>query len=208
MKHFEVEQWLDFVRGLNNEAARTPMQQHLSCCKKCGRVVETLRKLTSAASADAAYQVPDYAVRSARAVYALHRPESIQILPRLMAKLVFDSFRNPVLVGVRSQHRITRQAVYEAGDYCVDLQIEREYGAPSVVLQGQIANRAQPSRQLGNIPIVLMSGKQVLGRTLSNRLGEFQIEYQPKESLRLHIPVQQAGKQIEVRLNRLHKGKS
>ena len=204
MKHFQIEQWLDFVHGFANEKDRASMEQHLATeCEKCSGTVNRLRRLVSAALADAAYDIPDYAVRSARAVYALQRPEKVLILPKLMAKLVFDSFREPALAGVRSQHKITRQAMYEAGDYCVDLRIERERGSTSVVLVGQIANRVQPEQRISKVPVILMSGKQILGRAISNAAGEFQIEYQPKKSLCLYVPVRHAGKQIEVPLKDL-----
>jgi hypothetical protein len=204
VKHFELEQLLDFVRGLATEGDRAAMQDHLSAgCRKCGRALAMFRKLAAASAADTTYTVPDYAVRSARAIFALQRPEKVHILPRILARLVYDSFREPALAGVRSQHKITRQAMYEAGDYCVDLRMEQERGAINVVLVGQIANRMEPRKKMASVPIVLMSGKQVLGRAVSNRLGEFQIEYQPQKSLSLHVPVQQAGTKIEVPLKDL-----
>jgi hypothetical protein len=45
-----------------------------------------------------------------------------------------------------------------------------------------------------------MSGKEVVGRTVSNDSGEFQIECQAKKSLRLCVPLQEDGKRIEVPL--------
>lgn len=208
MKHYEIENWLDFVHGLGKETDRGDMGQHLaSGCEPCNSAVGMLRKIVTAAAADGAYQVPDYAVRSARAIFALQRPEKVHILPRILAKLVFDSFREPVLAGVRGQQRITRQAMYEAGDYYVDLRMEHERGGSNVVLVGQIANRKEPGRKMADVPVLLMSGKEVLGQARSNQFGEFQMEYQPKKSLQLFVPVQQSGKQIEVRLNDLLKPK-
>jgi hypothetical protein len=43
----------------------------------------------------------------------------------------------------------------------------------------------------------------VVGRTVSSGSGEFQIECQPKKSFRLCVPLQQAGKRIEVPLKNL-----
>ncbi len=204
MKHFPIERWLDFVHELAAPSDRVAMEQHLaSGCGSCGRVVEMLQKLVAAARADAAQNVPQLAVHSARAIFALQRPEKVHILPRMVATLVFDSFRQPAFAGVRSQHKITRQAMYEAGEYCVDLRMEQERGADSVILVGQVANRTQPRQGMANVPIMLMSGKEVLGRALSNSFGEFQMEYRPKKSLRLYVPVRAAGKQIEVRLSDL-----
>ncbi len=204
MKHFELEQWVDFVRGLGIATERAAMQLHLSSdCKQCAAKVEMLQKLNDAASADVSYRIPDYAVHMARSIYALQRPEKVQLLPRLLAKLTFDSFQEPMLAGVRSQQRLIRQALYEAGDYSLDLRIEHERGAALVVLVGQVINRREPGQKMSDVPVMLMSGKEVLGRAISNRFGEFQMEYKPKRSLQLHVPVQHAGKRIEVKLGQL-----
>lgn len=203
MKHFQVEQWLDFVRNISDKSNRVAMERHLSECVECSRMVTMLRKVQRSTNADSKYQIPEYAIHSARAIFALQRPEKVRILPRVLAKLVFDSFREPLAVGVRSQQRITRQALYEAGDYSVDLRIEHERGAQTVVLVGQIINRREPKQQMADIGVELMSGKEVLSRATSNELGEFQMEYHPKRSLQLHVPIQQSGKRIEVRLGNL-----
>lgn len=95
------------------------------------------------------------------------------------------------------------RAMYEAGDYCVDLRMERERGADAVVLVGQIANRTQPDERVSGVPVILMSGKEVVGRTVSKGSGEFHIQCQANKSLRLCVPLQQAGKRIEVPLKNL-----
>jgi hypothetical protein len=204
VKHFAMEQWLDFARGLVAKQDREAMEQHLSSgCAKCTEAVDRLRRIVAATAADAAYVVPDYAVRSARAYFALQQPQKSSLLSRMVANLVFDSLREPALAGVRSQHKITRQAMYEAGDYCVDLRLERERNSVSVALVGQIANRVRPEQRIARVPVFLMSRKEVVGRTVSNGSGEFQMQYQPSKSLYLRIPVQEAGKQIEVPLKEL-----
>lgn len=204
MKHYEITEWLDFVHGLAGNAEHQAMQQHLDThCDKCQSTVDLLRKLMAAAVADSQYQLPEQAVRMARALYALQGPERVQVLPRIRAQLTFDSFREPALAGVRSQQRIARQAMYEAGDYVLDLRIENERGEPKVSLVGQIANRIIPEQKLANVPVILAAGAEVLGRTTSNDFGEFQMEYEPQHSLSLYVPVHFAGSEIEIRLEDL-----
>jgi hypothetical protein len=207
MKHFEVEQCMDFVRGLAGAREAMAMEQHLSHgCKKCSAMVRGLRRFVAAAAADAKYQIPDWKVRLACDIFERQRPEKMLLLPRLVAKLVFDSFREPALGGVRSQEDSMHRAMYEAEDYCVDLRMEHERGADAVVLVGQIANHTQPERRVSGVPVILMSGKEVVGRTVSNDSGEFQIQCHAKKLLRLCVPLRQAGKQIEVPLRNLFDG--
>jgi len=81
MKHFELAEWTDFVRGLVEKSARLPLEHHLaSGCRKCRHTADLLRKLVTAARNDSQVQVPDYALRCARAVFLLQQPEKIQIL--------------------------------------------------------------------------------------------------------------------------------
>src|SRR5712692_5141711 len=195
MKHFELAEWTDFVRGLVEKSARLPMEHHLaSGCQKCRHTAELLRKVATAARRHSQVQVPDYALRCARAIFLLQQPEKVQILPRIPTRLLYDSFREPLPAGVRTQQHLSRQALYQAGDYSLDLRLENESGTSRVTLVGQIQNRKQPGKRLGGVPALLFSGKQVLGQAVSNSLGEFQMEYAPTKRLRLYLPVRQAGK--------------
>jgi len=114
------------------------------------------------------------------------------------ARLLYDSFREPLPAGLRTQQRLSRQYLYQAGDYSLDLRLENERGSPRVALVGQIQNRKQPGKRLGSVPVQLLSGKQVLAQATSNSLGEFQMEYEPSKHLRLYVPVRQAGKRVDV----------
>ena len=199
MKHFELAEWTDFVRGLIEKSARLPLEHHLaSGCRKCRHTADLLRKLVIAAHSDSQVQVPDYALRCARAIFLLQQPEKVQILPRIPARLLYDSFREPLPAGLRTQQRLSRQYLYQAGDYSLDLRLENERGGPRVALVGQIQNRKQPGKRLGSVPVQLLSGKQVLAQATSNSLGEFQMEYEPSKHLRLYVPVRQAGKRVDV----------
>src|SRR5712691_10568158 len=199
MNHFELHQSADFVRGLIEESAQVTMERHLaSGCRKCRQTTDLLHKVVAATRNDSRIQVPDYALRCARAIFLLQQPEKVQILPRIRTRLLYDSFREPLPAGVRTQQRLSRQALYQAGDYSLDLRLENESGTSRVTLVGQIQNRKQPGKRLGGVPALLFSGKQVVGQAVSNSLGEFQMEYAPTKRLRLYLPVRQAGKRIKV----------
>jgi len=201
MKHFELVEWTDFVRGLVEESARVAMEHHLaSGCRKCRHTAELLHKAAAAARSDSKVQVPEYVVRSARAIFILQLPENVRLLSRVRARLLYDSFREPLPAGVRTQQRMSRQTLYQAGDYSLDLRLENERGTSRVALVGQIQNRKQPGKWLGDVMVLLVSGKQVLALAVSNSLGEFQMEYAPTKRLRLYVPVRQAGKRIEMLL--------
>src|SRR3989442_11143239 len=199
MKHFEVAEWTDFVRGLVEKSARLPMEHHLaSGCRKCRHTADLLRKLVTAVRNDSQVQVPDYALRCARVFFLLQQPEKIQILPRIPAQLLYDSFREPLPAGLRTQQRLSRQYLYQAGDYSLDLRLENERGTSRVALVGQIQNRKQAGKRLGGgVPGLLVSGKMILAHARSNSLGEFKMECAPQNTQRLYVAVRRLGKLVQ-----------
>lgn len=194
MKHFEIESWTDFVRGFAEPTLRSRMESHLqSQCEPCAAVVDTLRRFAGTAKREPAYEVPDYAVRSAKAIFALQRPERVQLMPRLVARLVFDSFREPLPAGVRGQTRTSRQTLYEAGSYSIDLRIEQERGERDVMAVGQLFDLSDPQRRMAMVPVILTSGDDIVAKAISNAFGEFQLRYTPARHLRLHMPLLEAS---------------
>jgi anti-sigma factor RsiW len=188
MKHFEITEWADFVRGLVSPAQREAMEQHLNGgCDKCGRIADVLGRVSQLAVAEKRNEVPDFAVHCARAIFALEQPRHVRVLDRLAGFLVFDSFREPLPAGVRSQHRVSRQTLYEAGDYSIDLRQEHERGNSRATMVGQIASRKEPGRALAGVSVVLSAGNSVLAKTVSNQFGEFQMDYPPARDMRLEI---------------------
>jgi hypothetical protein len=67
---------------------------------------------------------------------------------------------------------------------------------------GQISNHVLPDSEMGNIPVSLCVGKQVVAETLSNRFGEFQMEYEQQARLKLCIYLKDS-RNIQVPLKRL-----
>ena len=179
------------------------MERHLaSRIRKCRHTADLLQKAAVAARSDSKVQVPEYAVRFARAIFILQLPEKVRLLHRAPARLLYDCFREPLPAGVRTQQGLSRQALYQAGDYLLDLRLENERGSSRVGLVGQIQNRKEPGKRLGGVLVLLVSGEQVLAQAVSNSLGEFQMEYGATKHLRLYVPVRQAGKQIAMPLSR------
>jgi hypothetical protein len=202
MKHFTIWQWTDFARGLIDVGpARSAMETHLSSpCRRCERIVNVLRAVAVTARAEAGYEPPDRAVRYAQAIYSLYGPEKVS-LPRLIARLVYDSGRAPLPAGMRSQHRPSRHLLYEAGNYSLDVQLDHQTGSGLVSLTGQLADRNKPAASTADLPVLLIASKSLITSTLSNRLGEFHLEYLPGRNLRLQVPLPAARKRLEVSLS-------
>ena len=191
MTHFDITQWSDFVRGVGEPAVLAAMGQHLDDgCDRCQYAATTMDAITVTAQAEKEFPVPPNVVHFARSIFVLQVPERVNLLPRIAARLLYDSFRDPLPAGVRSQHHISRQTLYEAGPYHVDLRLDHERGAPHISLVGQIVDQQDPQKSCGGIPVFLLSGKnEIVAQSVSNQQGEFLMEYEPRKSLHLIVDV-------------------
>ncbi len=188
MRHYEIGQWVDMVRGLLSERKRAEMLAHVSSgCRRCGRAFRILQEVARVSGAEKQYQVPPYVVHGARAIFALQRPEKVYFFPRTVARLIYDSFKEPMPVGLRARHRITRHALYQAGDFSVDIRLDHQPGTATVTLVGQIFSRSNPGESLTDVPVFLVSGNKSVAQSTSNAFGEFQLEYRPMRHLRLYM---------------------
>jgi hypothetical protein len=200
--HFDLESWSDFARGVAEPALRAAMESHLATgCPRCITHARTLGRLAVVAGDEKKYEVPAYAVRAANALFALRKPAREPLLQRMLAHLTFDSFSQPLAAGVRGQQRVSRQTLHEAGPYSIDLRVEQERGASHLSLVGQIFDRTNPDSPIGHVPVILASKTEVLKQVESNEFGEFQLEHEPRQQLRLVVPIQRAGTQIDINLD-------
>jgi hypothetical protein len=202
IEHYAIEQWADFTRGLSTGEELIHMKAHLqSGCSKCRQLSDFTTKLNSTCTHLVRDQVPESTVRLARAIFqprVYDRPKKGNRLP---IELIFDSFLVPSPVGLRATWQVGWQGLYRAGDCSVDLRIEPELKSTRASVIGQITNHVLPELEMGNLPVCLRSGKLVVAETLSNRFGEFQLEYDQQSQLKLCINLQDA-KSIQVPLKK------
>jgi len=170
-------------------------------CRTCAGTVDWLRAVTAVAAADGEYEPPPHVLRRARAVFALERPRLIRALPRLVGKLMFDSLTQPALAGVRGPAGASRQAVFEAGDYAVDITVDQASGSSRTMLVGQVMSRVAPVAPITAAPVLLTAGETVVARTVCDRFGEFLIEYEPQPRLQLHVVVDAGKRRLEMPLD-------
>jgi len=71
MRHYEVDQWTDFVRNLVEEHERTEMEQHRANCSQCRQTSEFLASLVTAARIEQKYDsATQELAESARRIFA------------------------------------------------------------------------------------------------------------------------------------------
>jgi hypothetical protein len=200
MRHYSLEKWVDFVRGVVPEDEKREMQSHLETgCKQCSKEMSMWQRLQQVARREPANTPPAGAVRTVKAAFANRAAGRLQHEYPEVASLLFDSFRGPQLAGVRSSASASQQLLYGAGDYRIDVRIEPQMDSDRVVLIGQVLNSADPDELLSSRPVSLLKGRKILAESVTSEFGEFQIECELQENLRLTVLLPE-GREISLHL--------
>jgi CheY-like chemotaxis protein len=121
---------------------------------------------------------------------SLFRPKKVLRLIKNAARLVFDSFLQPMPAGVRGVSQLpSRQLVYRSGSLMADLWLEPQTDSANVALVGQIVDSDSPDRRLDLIPVALHGPKGRIAYATTNKFGEFHLNFDLVPSVTLEIEV-------------------
>jgi hypothetical protein len=189
MKHFSAQEWIDFVNHVIKGNQQEAMQRHLATgCKRCAETASLWQKVSKTAVAEASYQPPAGIVRLAKAEFATAGMAQPQKESRGVIEVLFDSFLQPAAAGARSVVIGTRQMLYRADPYQIDIQIEPKPGGHRLVITGQLLDLSHPGVIGRDILVTLSNGR---GNTViagTSQFGEFSGEIENSGDLELTIP--------------------
>lgn len=175
-KHYSSEQWADFVRGTAAERLGEEMKRHLADgCKKCQRAVAMWTQVVEMAGREPGYQPSESAVRIANSHFAIHRLQGKPARVPRLARLVFDSFRQPQMAGVRSAGLAPRHFVYQSGAILIDVQVAPAKESVPALVTGQMLDRRRPENAIKDMLVKLQCGGTPV-TTKTNLFGEFHLE--------------------------------
>ena len=106
-----------------------------------------------------------------------------------VARLVLDTFLQPLPVGMRSLPTDTRQLVYEAPALTADISFERSPDSRRITLLGQVLRTKEPQIPLNGVSVVLKSRSGPLNVKMTNEVGEFSFQFQDERAVSLEIEV-------------------
>ena len=187
MTHFSDEAWADFARGLSHSEASSGVEKHLrEHCVECCQTFAVWSKMRALAAAESAYAVPDDAVRMVQLQFELTHRKATQ--DWALGKLMFDSLTTPALAGVRSGGVSARQVVYEAEGLTVDMRFDSQPRSSRVCVVGQVLAKGTSYSSLQDTSVILWTerGEPILA-VKTTAFGEFQLEFEPQNYLRLSI---------------------
>lgn len=205
MAPFDITDWCDFVRGVAEPDRDAELRRELESGKAPRRMIDTLSLVAEVGRLDSTVEIPEYAVRVAKAAGSLARPpvpssglgrfDPSRLLRYLPVSITFDSFTQPALAGTRKLQASDRRLSAVGEGYSLDLRLEQDPETHSLVVVGQLVQRApnldaeaevSPAQ---DIPVLALEGDRIVGRTRTGPLGEFEAEGLPIGADRLCLLV-------------------
>jgi CheY-like chemotaxis protein len=103
------------------------------------------------------------------------------------ARMIFNSIGVPPPAGVRSVRTSVRQFVYEHENITIDILMETARGSGRLLLTGQVLSAQPHDAPQASLPVLLLSGTRTLTRTITDKFGEFNLEFEPTMNAGLEI---------------------
>jgi hypothetical protein len=153
---------------------------HLEKCGACQWWFDQVQKVRSATAGKNLIEPPDWLLRQGMNLFQRFESEpSDSLAKRVLAFLVVDSFAQEPVLGVRSVTSMSRQMLYRAGDYDIDLSIDIK---PShvVAILGQSIPLNQDFTAVSDGDVQLLQGTRLISATKINELGEFTFDGIPE----------------------------
>ncbi|HWQ31551.1 MAG TPA: zf-HC2 domain-containing protein [Blastocatellia bacterium] len=184
---------LDYLHGHLSEAERADIAAHLAAgCPHClenQRWLEEIQRLTAQ---DDSIEFPEPVIAS---IVAGFKRQARQPLRQLIAQLIFDSLFPQQLAPVRADLAgeaapVSRQALYRAEGYDIDLRFERTGEADGEDLIGQILAGHTDRAELDGLTVQLLCDNSEASSTRTNARGIFRFTRLPAGAcdLKIHVP--------------------
>ncbi len=186
MEHFTTQKWIDFVNKVVAANDKQLMEKHLKQgCKRCTETVSMWQRVRQSAAAEKNYQPPENTVRLAKAAFAGAGLTGQRKGAGTRIKVLFDSFLQPVFEGARSAGVGTRQMLYRADPFQIDVQVEAKPGGSRLVVTGQLLDLSNPEIIARDTRILLSNMRGQVVQTVANQFGEFSGEIENSGDLQM-----------------------
>lgn len=205
MRHVNAENLMGYMDGQVTAATKATIESHLSQCSECVELKQELEQFVLQLQADAAFEPPADLVQWGVSLFQpmLQTKETVGgKIKKFVASLVFDTFDEPMLAGVRRVGAPPRQLLFRAGDVDVDVKIESMEANDRISLVGQVLSNTE--KFFDNTPVKLESHGTVRYKTMTNFVGEFAFDEVPKDTYHLSVDLPEG----QITLFCVHRGNS
>jgi hypothetical protein len=202
MRHLTIEDIVTYTDGPTTDVEKLTLETHLTSCKECSELKQEFQNLLVQLREDVSFEPPAEVVEwGANLFQPVMQPQKGGVR-KIIAALVFDTFDEPMLAGVRRVGAPPRQLLFRAGDVDVDVKIESLEANDRITLVGQVLSSA--TKFFDNTPVKLESHGIVRYRTITNVVGEFSFDEVPKDTYHLSVDLPEG----QITLFCVHRGNS
>jgi anti-sigma factor ChrR (cupin superfamily) len=204
MQHITVENLINYIDGQVSGVEKSTLESHVAACRDCAELKQEFQALVNRLKNDSCFEPPaDLVQWSINLFQPLAQPQgAISNLRKYIASLVFDTYDQPLLAGVRRVGAPPRQLLFRAGDVDVDVKIESMEANDRITLVGQVLSTND--KFFDNTPVKLESHGIVRYRTRTNVVGEFSFDEVPKDTYHLSVDLPEG----QITLFCVHRGNS
>ena len=205
MRHVNAEKLMVYRDGHSTEESKAMIDSHLAHCAECSQMNQELQEFVIWLESDSSFEPPADVLQWGMNLYQplLQTKESVGgKVRRIVASLVFDTFDEPALAGVRRVGAPPRQLLFRAGDVDVDVKIESVETNDRISLVGQVLSNNE--KFFDNTPVKLESHGMVRYKTMTNFVGEFVFDEVPKDTYHLSVDLPEG----QITLFCVHRGNS
>ena len=205
MRHVNAEKLMEYMDGQLTEEAKAMIDSHLSHCPDCLQTKQELQQFVTHLQSDSLFEPPADALQWGISLFQpmLQPKDTVGgKIRKIVASLVFDTFDEPMQVGVRRVGAPPRQLLFRAGDVDVDVKIESVEANDRISLAGQVLSNNE--KFFDNTPVKLESHGMVRYKTMTNVVGEFVFDEVPKDTYHLSVDLPEG----QITLFCVHRGNS
>ena len=205
MRHISVESLINYMDGKALAEDVQTVESHVSTCAECTELKQELQVLAVQLREDSSYEPPAELVQWGISLFQpLLQPAATVSgkLRKIIAALVFDTYDEPLLAGVRRVGAPPRQLLFRAGGVDVDVKIESMEANDRITLVGQVLSNT--AKFFDNTPVKLESHGIVRYQTITNLVGEFTFDEVPKDTYHLSVDLPEG----QITLFCVHRGNS
>jgi hypothetical protein len=204
MRHITIENLVEYVDGKVSGVEKSTLENHVAACRDCSELKQEFQALINRLRQDAAFEPPaelvDWGINLFQPI--MQPQGKLSGVRKYIASLVFDTYDQPLLAGVRRVGAPPRQLLFRAGDVDVDVKIESMEANDRITLVGQVLSNTD--KFFDNTPVKLESHGIVRYRTRTNVVGEFSFDEVPKDTYHLSVDLPEG----QITLFCVHRGNS
>jgi len=137
--HIPFDRLVDWVEARLSVEERNQLQRHLTDCAHCRQELMQVERLFGLMQSDTSVDPPPAVVNRALRIFRSRQAPTTQpLLQRIVAALQFDSLQLAPAAGLRSGAAASRQLLFSAGDYDLDLRLTPTEQTERWAVAGQV----------------------------------------------------------------------